>query len=87
LTTSGIAAAGIRSDWARTLIGPREFCREQSRLAHTWTFLGLTKDVAGDGDWFRASLATRSVFVQRFGPELKGFENRWAHRSYPLRNA
>jgi phenylpropionate dioxygenase-like ring-hydroxylating dioxygenase large terminal subunit len=43
--------------------------------------------VAADGDWFRASLATRSVFVQRFGPELKGFENRCVHRSYPLRDA
>jgi hypothetical protein len=71
--TSGIAAAGIPSDWARTLTDPREFRREQSLLAHTWTFLGLTKDVAGDGDWFRASLATRSVFVQRFRAELKGF--------------
>jgi phenylpropionate dioxygenase-like ring-hydroxylating dioxygenase large terminal subunit len=81
--TSGAATAGIPSDWARTLTDPREFHREQSLLAHTWTLLGLTKDVAGDGDWFRASLATRSVFVQRFGAELKGFENRCAHRPYP----
>jgi phenylpropionate dioxygenase-like ring-hydroxylating dioxygenase large terminal subunit len=85
--TSGLATAGIPSDWTRTMTDPREFRREQSLLAHTWTFLGLTRDVAGDGDWFRASLATRSVFVQRFGPELKGFENRCVHRSYPLRNA
>jgi phenylpropionate dioxygenase-like ring-hydroxylating dioxygenase large terminal subunit len=83
--TSGIA--GIPADWAHTTTDPQEFRREQDRLAHVWTFLGLTKDVARDGDWFRASLATRSVFVQRFGDTLKGFENRCVHRSYPLRNA
>lgn len=54
-------------------------------MAHVWTFLGLTDDVARDGDWFRASIATRSVFVQRFGEELRGFENVCAHRFYPLR--
>jgi phenylpropionate dioxygenase-like ring-hydroxylating dioxygenase large terminal subunit len=68
------------------MIDPRDFNREQSSLAHAWTFLGLAKDVAKDGDWFRASLATRSVFVQRFGTELRGFENLCAHRFYPLRN-
>jgi len=89
--TSAVAVtgipSGIPSDWARTMTDPREFAREQGALAHTWTFLGLTRDVARDGDWFRASLATRSVFVQRFGEELKGFENRCVHRAYPLRNA
>jgi phenylpropionate dioxygenase-like ring-hydroxylating dioxygenase large terminal subunit len=83
--TSGIG--GIPADWARSMTDPQAFRREQDRLAHTWTFLGLTSDVANDGDWFRASLATRSVFVQRFGDELRGFENRCAHRGYPLRNA
>jgi phenylpropionate dioxygenase-like ring-hydroxylating dioxygenase large terminal subunit len=88
---SGIATTGISSsipsDWARTMTDPREFVREQSAFAHTWTFLGLTGDVARDGDWFRASLATRTVFVQRFRAELRGFENRCVHRGYPLRNA
>src|SRR5437868_3391671 len=78
---------GIPAGWARSLTDPVEFRREQDRLAHVWTFLGLTRDVANDGDWFRASLATRSVFVQRFGDEIRGFENRCAHRGYPLRNA
>ncbi len=82
---SGIG--GIPADWARAMADPAEFRREQDRLSHVWTFLGLTRDVARDGDWFRASLATRSVFVQRFGDELRGFENRCAHRGYPLRNA
>jgi phenylpropionate dioxygenase-like ring-hydroxylating dioxygenase large terminal subunit len=55
-------------------------------LARTWTFLGWAGDAQNDGAWFRASLATREVFVQRFGDELKGFENVCPHRSYPLRN-
>lgn len=72
-------------DWARTLIDPRAFAHEQRCLAYAWTFLGFTEDLAKDGDWFRTTLATRSVFVQRFGAELKGFENVCAHRFYPLR--
>ena len=50
-------AASIPADWARTMTDPRAFADEQSRLAYTWTFLGLTKDVENDNDWFRASLA------------------------------
>lgn len=72
-------------DWARTLTDPQAFSEEQRRLASVWTFLGFTTDLAQDGNWFRASLATRSVFVQRFGAELKGFENVCAHRFHPLR--
>ena len=85
--TSGIFGAGIPPAWARTLVDQTAFDDEQTRLAYVWTFLGFDKDAAKDGDWFRATLATRSVFVQRFGSELKGFENRCAHRSYPLRVA
>lgn len=72
-------------NWAQTLIDPQAFRDEQKRLEHVWTFLGLTSDVARDHDWFRASIATRSVFVQRFGEELRGFENLCVHRFYPLR--
>jgi phenylpropionate dioxygenase-like ring-hydroxylating dioxygenase large terminal subunit len=71
---------------ARSLVDSQTFRDEPQNLAHVWTFLGLTQDVARDGDWFRASIATRSVFVQRFGEELRGFENVCVHRSYPLRN-
>ncbi|MFZ5784093.1 MAG: aromatic ring-hydroxylating oxygenase subunit alpha [Pseudomonadota bacterium] len=74
-------------DWAQTLIDPAAFRAEQRGLAQAWTFLGLTQDVARDGDWLRASIATRSVFVQRFGAELRGFENVCAHRGYPIRCA
>ncbi len=75
----------LSSNWAQSLTDPQAFCDEQRRLAHAWTFLGLAEDAAHDGDWFRASIATRSVFVQRFGNELRGFENVCAHRFYPLR--
>src|SRR5205823_3790343 len=75
------------TNWPDTLIDPARFREEQARLARVWTFLGFAHDVAQDGDWFRATIATRSVFVQRLGDELRGFENRCAHRSFPLRNA
>lgn len=77
----------ISPDWSHAIVDPGAFCREQRALAHTWTFLGLASDVQKDGDWFRASLATRDVFVQRFGNELRGFENVCPHRFYPLRDA
>lgn len=77
----------IPTTWARALVDPATFSQEQARLAHVWTFLGLTHDLAKDGDWITASLATRSVFVQRFGGDLRGFENVCAHRFYPLRTA
>jgi len=80
-------AGNIPADWTRAIVDPEAFATEQKRLAHVWTFLGMTSDVEKDGDWFRASIATRSVFVQRFGAELRGFENVCAHRFYPLRNA
>lgn len=73
------------ANWTRTLTDPQAFAHEQRCLAYVWTFLGFTRDLAQDGDWFRATLATRSVFVQRFGTELKGFENVCAHRFFPLR--
>lgn len=82
-----IATPGPFKNWPDTLYDPELFQREQDRLARVWTFLGFKHDLARDGDWFRASIATRSVFVQRFGDELRGFENRCAHRSFPLRNA
>lgn len=77
----------IPPDWARSLVDPQAFREEQRRLAHVWTFLGLTREVVHDGDWIRASIGGRSVFVQRFGEQLRGFENVCAHRFYPLRNA
>jgi phenylpropionate dioxygenase-like ring-hydroxylating dioxygenase large terminal subunit len=73
--------------WADALTDPGAFTREQSQLGHFWTFLGLTSDAPHDGDWFRATLGGRSIFVQRFGEELRGFENKCVHRFFPLRTA
>jgi phenylpropionate dioxygenase-like ring-hydroxylating dioxygenase large terminal subunit len=82
-----VATGRKLTNWPDTLTDRRAFAREQSALSHVWTFLGHAQDVAKDGDWFRATLGTRSIFVQRFGDRLKGFENRCAHRSFPLRTA
>jgi len=78
---------GLPADWARSIIDAAAFTAEQEKFAHVWTFLGLVVDVAKEGDWIKASLGLRSVFVQRIRGELKGFENRCAHRFYPLRTA
>lgn len=66
---------------------PGAFAQDQNSLAHVWTFLGLTGELARYGGWIAASLATRSVFVERFGDQSSGFENRCAHRFHPLRLA
>jgi phenylpropionate dioxygenase-like ring-hydroxylating dioxygenase large terminal subunit len=75
------------SNWAQQLLDPAHFQAEQRQLAHIWTFLGLSQDLNRDGDWIQASIATRSVFIQRFGTELRGFQNLCAHRFYPIRRA
>jgi phenylpropionate dioxygenase-like ring-hydroxylating dioxygenase large terminal subunit len=85
--TSPATNNGMPDDWARPLVSPEAFAHEQALLAHVWTFLGLAGDLARDGDWIRASIGTRSVFVQRFGGDLRGFANVCAHRFYPLRTA
>ena len=85
--TTSSASDALPADWARTLVDAAAFAAEQARLAHVWTFLGIAADLARDDDWITASLATRPVFVQRFGRELRGFENLCVHRFYPLRTA
>ncbi len=71
--------------WARRYTDPALFQLEQARLGTTWTLLGLDTDLPNDGDWIRATLGGRSVFVQRFGSTLHAFENVCAHRFFPLR--
>lgn len=77
--------ANISPEWARAISDDRAFREEQAMLGHCWTLLGITPDLKKDGDWFRTTLGGRSVFVQRFGDSIKGFENRCAHRFFPLR--
>jgi phenylpropionate dioxygenase-like ring-hydroxylating dioxygenase large terminal subunit len=76
-----------RPSWASALTDPDAFAREQEKLGRVWTVLGVTTDIANDNDWFRATLGGRSVFVQRFGDAIKGFENVCRHRFFPLRTA
>src|SRR5215510_9156740 len=76
---------GISPNWTDSWIDPERFRAEQQSLQHVWTFMGIATDLARDGDWIRASIAMRSVFVERFGSELRGFENVCVHRLHPLR--
>ena len=71
--------------WGNALVDDGAFRLEQERLGRVWTLLGLASDLTNENDWFRATLGGRSVFVQRFGGELVGFENVCPHRFFPLR--
>lgn len=71
--------------WADALKSADGFAREQGEIGKVWQLVGLTSDVAGDGDWIRATVGGRSIFVQRFKEELRAFENVCMHRGYPLR--
>jgi phenylpropionate dioxygenase-like ring-hydroxylating dioxygenase large terminal subunit len=74
-------------NWARALADDVEFRHEQAALGYCWTLVGISHDLKNDGDWVRATLGGRSVFVQRFGNSLRGFENRCVHRFFPLRTS
>lgn len=73
--------------WAQALFDPKAFAHEQDCLSRVWTLVGLTTDIPRDNDWITARLGARSIFVQRFGDTIRAFENRCAHRHYPLRTA
>jgi phenylpropionate dioxygenase-like ring-hydroxylating dioxygenase large terminal subunit len=61
------------------------FWREQAEIGKVWQLVGLTTSVERDKDWFRSTLGGRSIFIQRFKDEIRGFENVCVHRGYPLR--
>lgn len=71
--------------WVRAMTNPADFTAEQAALGRVWTFLGFTSDIPKTNDWFRTSLGGRSIFVQRFESGIRAFENRCAHRFFPLR--
>ena len=74
--------------WAAALKDPKAL---RARAETLWAMSGPCSasptTSPNDGDWFRATLGGRSVFVQRFGDELRGFENVCVHRFFPLRTA
>jgi len=82
------AVAVARRDgaqWAQALKGEDGFRREQAEIGKIWQLVGFSTDLQHDGDWFRGTLGGRSIFVQRFKDELRGFENVCVHRGFPLR--
>ena len=66
---------------------PKAFAGEQAVLGQVWTLLCLGTDIPDDNDWIRCTLGGVSVFVQRFGSTIKGFENVCRHRFHPIRTA
>lgn len=74
-----------RGAWARSCREPEAFAEEQACFQPIWTLLCLSTDIPNDNDWVRCSLGGRSVFVQRFGATIRGFENICRHRFYPIR--
>jgi phenylpropionate dioxygenase-like ring-hydroxylating dioxygenase large terminal subunit len=75
----------VKNAWQDHSRDPRAFDREQAALGHVWTVVGLAYNLSKEGDWIRAMLGGRSIFVQRFKDGIRAFENRCAHRGYPLR--
>lgn len=73
--------------WSRAAANEEATIEEQEILGSTWTFVGFLGDLKNNNDWISATLGGRSIFIQRFGDEIRGFENRCAHRSFPLRTA
>ncbi|MGO4440786.1 aromatic ring-hydroxylating oxygenase subunit alpha [Rhizobium sp. RAF56] len=71
--------------WIAASTDENAFKFEQQRLSTIWAFVGFTSDIPEDGDWFATTLGGRSIFVQRFESDIRAFENRCAHRFYPLR--
>lgn len=82
---SGVSLASPPADWARAMTDPAAFAAEQDMIGHVWTFLGLASEIPSTNDWFTTVLGGRSVFVQRFEQGIRAYENRCAHRYYPLR--
>ncbi len=63
--------------WAREFYDEEIFLTEQRVLGERcWQFLGFAIDLKEDGDWFTATLAGRSVFVQRFRRQDRRFRKR-----------
>jgi phenylpropionate dioxygenase-like ring-hydroxylating dioxygenase large terminal subunit len=76
-------SAGIAGIAAR--VSADGFLAEQEVLGRCWTLLGFDWQIPNVNDWFRTTLGARSVIVQRFEKGISAFQNKCAHRGYPLR--
>ncbi|HEV7324985.1 MAG TPA: Rieske 2Fe-2S domain-containing protein [Bosea sp. (in: a-proteobacteria)] len=80
-----VLPAAMRALLNAARVDPDAFVAERKALETCWTFLGFEHQVAGEDDWFRSELGGRSIVVQRFSQGIAAFENKCAHRGYPLR--
>jgi choline monooxygenase len=64
---------------------PDVLARERTRIFESaWTPVCLVDDVARDRDFVCATVAGRSVVVQRFGEVVRAFDNVCSHRQSPI---
>ncbi|MQT15370.1 aromatic ring-hydroxylating oxygenase subunit alpha [Segnochrobactrum spirostomi] len=73
--------------WVAAAVSDDAFTLEQASLARFWTFVGYRSDIPNHGDWFTTTLGSASIFIQREKERIVAFENRCAHRFYPLRTS
>ncbi len=78
---------GAPADWAKAMTDPAAFAQEQAMIGHVWISWAFASGNPATNDWFTVQLGGRSIFVQRFEQGLRAFENRCAHRFFPLRTA
>ncbi|CAH2407748.1 hypothetical protein MES5069_620058 [Mesorhizobium escarrei] len=64
-----------RTPWSQAMRSQDGFRREQAEIGKIWQLVGLMTSIEHDKDWFRSTLGGRSIFVQRFKDESRGFEN------------
>lgn len=86
LPLTDVLPTEVRARLNSARVSPDAFAAEREALATCWTFLGFEHQVAGINDWFRTVLGGRSIIVQRFSQGIAAFENKCAHRGYPLRH-
>lgn len=74
---AGEVIGQLRTPWSQAMRSQDGFRREQAEIGKTWQLVG---SIEHDKDWFRSTLGGRSIFVQRFKDEIRGFENVCVHR-------
>lgn len=78
---------GNNATWVAAAVSKQAFDHEQEQISKVWNLVGYVSDIPNNGDWFTTTLGQYSIFVQRDEDRIVAFENKCAHRFYPLRNA